>query len=92
VREGGGRGESENERVRAAVKGGSLLISVASLDVKANRGTTTSQCLYVLRVPGMLSWASQVARGRLRCLGPGEILRGRLRSVESQTLGLSAHH
>jgi hypothetical protein len=30
-------------------------------------------------VAGMLSLASQVARGRLRCLGPGEILRGRLR-------------
>jgi hypothetical protein len=27
----------------------SLLIVVASLDVKANRGTTTSRCLYVLR-------------------------------------------
>jgi hypothetical protein len=29
--------------------------------------------------PGMLSETAQVARGRLRCLGPGEILRGRLR-------------
>jgi len=28
---------------------------------------------------GMLSEAAQVARGRLRCLGPREILRGRLR-------------
>ena len=29
--------------------------------------------------PGILSEAAQVARGRLRCLGPGEILRDRLR-------------
>ena len=28
---------------------------------------------------GLLSLAAQVARGQLRCLGPGEILRGRLR-------------
>ena len=31
------------------------------------------------RISGLLSLAFQVARGRLRCLGPGEILRGRLR-------------
>ena len=30
--------------------------------------------------PGMLSEVEMAARGRLRCLGPGEILRGRVRS------------
>ena len=32
-----------------------------------------------LAITGLLSEAAQVARGRLRCLGPGEILRGLLR-------------